>query len=226
VKKDLTVSVEPGSTFGARGALSGASPPLRVRLVTTRPALTRLLGALLAAALIGAAAPAAADGLLDEVWAGGYAHDFADSQHKETGTAEIEFEADTVQPRFLHFIGWPHIALTAAFNTGGDTSFGGVALVWQRRLISRLSGTVQFGLNVNNGIVRVPPGPAGEQLYDERLIVGSNLLFREAVGLDWSLSRNWRLGAQYIHESNGQILSHGPNEGLNELGLRLGYRIQ
>jgi hypothetical protein len=179
---------------------------------------------LLAVLVLGAGRPAAA-GILDEVWVGGYAHDFDDSQHKESGTQEVEVEVDTAPPPILRVIGSPRVALTMALNTGGKTDFGGVALAWQRRLVGRLSGTVQFGLDGNNGNVRAPPGPAGDELRADRLQLGSNLLFREAVGLDWRLSDRLRLGAQYIHNSTGQILAHGPNEGINELGMRLGYRL-
>lgn len=225
MRKDLTVRGEPGSTFRPYSPNGPKPTKSRVKLIKTSSAFTRLIGVGLAAAAILGAAPSAAAGVLDEVWVGGYAHDFDDSQHKESGTAEIEFEADTAQPRFLHFIGWPSIALTAAINTGGKTDFGGVALVWQRRLISRLSGSVQFGLDVNNGVVSAPSGPAGDELRKDRLELGSNLLFREAVGLDWALDPRWRVGAQFIHNSTGQILAHGPNEGLNELGVRVGYRL-
>ena len=179
---------------------------------------------LAAAAVLLAARPVAA-GILDEVWVGGYAHDFDDSQKKESGTQEIEFEVDTAPPPILHVIGSPRIAVTMAFNTGGKTDFGGVALAWERRLVGRLSGTLQFGLDGNDGDTRAPPGPAGDALRSERLQLGSNVLFREAVGLDWRLNDRLRVGAQYIHESTGQVLAHGPNEGINELGMRLGYRL-
>jgi hypothetical protein len=185
----------------------------------------KLLRAAPGLALIVAATSTCAQ-ILDEVWVGGYAHSVNNSPgEKEAGTQEVEVEADTVQPGFLRGIGAPRIAITMAFNTGGKTDFGGVALAWDHQLYRHLVGSLQFGLNGNDGDVRAPLGPSGDVLRRDRLQLGSNVLFREAAGLSWRFNRRWELGAQYIHESNGEILSSGPNESLNELGLRLGYRF-
>jgi lipid A 3-O-deacylase len=167
----------------------------------------------------------AAAQVVDEVAIGAYAHSINNPWGtKEAGTQEIEVEIDTARPALLRAIGAPRIALTAAFNTDGKTKFGGAALAWDRRLWRRLSGTVQFGLDLNDGDVRAPPGPAGDAERRDRLQLGSRVLFREAAALNWRLTSHWNVGLQYIHNSNGEILGNGPNQSLNELGIRLGYR--
>jgi hypothetical protein len=163
---------------------------------------------------------------IDAVWLGGYAHSFNNpAGRKEAGTGEVEAEADTPQLRALRALGAPRVAFTVALNTGGKTDFGGAALVWERRLVGRLSGSVQFGLNLNDGDTHAPSGPAGDDLRRTRLQLGSKVLFREAAGLNWRLNRRLSLGLQYIHNSNGEILAHGSNESINEIGLRLGLRF-
>jgi lipid A 3-O-deacylase len=78
---------------------------------------------------------------------------------------------------------------------------------------------------VNDGSLTAPLGPAGNFARANRLQLGSHLLFREALGLELRLTRHWALGGEFIHESTGQIVAHGANEGINDLGLKLAYRF-
>jgi hypothetical protein len=199
---------------------------MRTRQARSVP-LWALLAIALATLVLGfAAARRASAEAIDAIWLGGYAHSFNNAPgRKEAGTGEVEAEADTPQIHALRALGAPRLALTVAINTGGKTDFGGAALVWERRLIGRLSGSVQFGLNLNDGETRAPPGPAGDDLRRTRLQLGSKVLFREAAGLNWRLDRRFSLGVQYIHNSNGEILAHGANESINEIGFRLGVRF-
>ncbi|MFI4974068.1 MAG: acyloxyacyl hydrolase [Caulobacterales bacterium] len=171
-------------------------------------------------------APASA-GVLDEVWVGGYAHNYNQAHGKEGGTAEVEFEVDTARPPILRFMGSPRIAFTAAFNTAGFTDFGGVALAWDHRIYRRLSWGLQLGMDVNDGNLSAPKGPAGDHLRATRVQVGTRVLFREAASLNYRINDRWEAGLHIIHNSNGELLSahHVPNQALNELGVAVGYKL-
>jgi hypothetical protein len=135
--------------------------------------------------------------LLDEVWVGGFAHDTSDlGAGKESNTEDAMVEVDSGRPGVLRFLGAPRIGASLSLNTAGLSNFGALSLVWDHHLFSR-----------------------------HRLLLGSKVLFREAGGLDWRLSDHWRVGAEFVHLSNGLILAKDHNQGINDAGLRLGYEF-
>lgn len=183
-------------------------------------------GLLLATAA--AMAPAAhAGGLLDEVWVGAAAHDYTDiGAGKESGTTDAWLEIDSGRPRLLRFMGAPRLNLTAAFNSRGESNAAAAGFVWDHRLAGRLYGSLDLGFGLTDGVTNPPPGPAGIPVARRRLLLGSKALFREAVGLDWRLTQGWAIGLEVTHMSNGSLLTSHYNEGINDLGLRLGYRFR
>ncbi len=164
--------------------------------------------------------------IVDEISVGGFAHDFNDIGHgKESGSADIQVEVDTTRPPILRLIGAPRVNVFAAVNTAGGVDSAGAGLVWDHRLFGQLYGFLDAGLAVNNGDLTAPLGPAGDHARANQLQLGSHVLFREALGLEWRFARHWAIAGEYIHQSNGQILAHGANEGINDLGLKLAYRF-
>jgi Lipid A 3-O-deacylase (PagL) len=161
--------------------------------------------------------------IIDQVWIGGYAHDITDwGMRKEGNTADVQLEVDTAQPNVLRFLGAPHLNATLALNTAGKTDFGSVGLAWDRRLFGSLYGSLQFGIGDSDGVT----GPSSDPKDRNRLLLGSKVLFREAGGLNWRMKNGWLIGVQYVHASNGLILGHRYNEGINDLGVRIGYRFK
>jgi len=176
----------------------------------------------LAAALSLFSAPARA-GIIDQVWIGGYAHDISDlGNGKESNTADIQLEVDTGQPRFLRFLGAPHFNATLALNTAGETDFGSVGLAWDHRLFGSAYGSLQFGIGDSDGVTQPSSNPKDQN----RLLLGSKMLFREAGGVNWRLKNHWLVGVQFVHASNGLILGKRYNEGINDVGVRVGYRFK
>lgn len=172
------------------------------------------------------ATPASA-GIVDQVWIGGFAHDVNDIGAVEGGTWDATIELDSGRPQLLRPIGAPRVNLVAALNTAGKTSLYSVGLTWDRRLFSQLYGSLDLGLGGSNGLIRARPWPQGLLDGENRLILGSRILFREAVGLEWRFGSNWSVGAQFVHASNGGILGdHRFNRGINDAGLRFGYRFR
>jgi lipid A 3-O-deacylase len=190
------------------------------------PARTAI--ALVAALGLALVATRANAGPIDEVWVGGFAHDVTNAgQGVESNTQDVVIEVDTKRPSVLRFLGAPRLNAVIALNSAGETNFGSVGLVWDHRIFSRLYGSLDFGVGLTDGVADPAPGPAAD--YDERhrLVLGSKVLFREAAGLDWRLTRSWSIGAEFIHASNGGVLgSHRFNRGINDAGLRLGYRFR
>jgi lipid A 3-O-deacylase len=180
-----------------------------------------------ASALVCASPRAAVAQIVDEVWVGAFAHDVTDlGRGRESDGADLELEIDTVKPAVLRFLGAPRVNATIALNSAGLTNFGGVGLVWDRRLAGRLYGSLQFGVDYTDGVTDVIQGPAGDDERHHRLLLGTRTLFREAAGLNWRLSDRWSVGGEFIHLSNGGLVGHHHNQGLNDLGLRLGYRFR
>jgi hypothetical protein len=178
--------------------------------------------------MIAPAPKAFAGDLLDEVWVGGFSHDISDiGAGKESGDVDVEIEADSVRPRLLRPLGAPRITAVMMLDSAGVSSFAALGLTWNHTLFfPRLRASADFGVGVSDGLTTAPAGAAGERLRAHRLLLGSDVLFREALGLDWRLSRHWSIGLEFTHDSNGHILASGYNEGITDLGLRLGYAFR
>ncbi|HEX4199434.1 MAG TPA: acyloxyacyl hydrolase [Caulobacteraceae bacterium] len=184
-------------------------------------------GLLAIAAVFSLALPlrASAD-VIDEVSVTGLAHDVNDINHgKENGTADIQLEVDSARPAILRIIGAPRVNAFVALNSAGRTNSAGAGLVWDHKLFGQLYGSLDLGLAANDGVSNARLGPAGAYDRQHRLLLGSKVLFREALGLEWRLARHWAIGAEYVHQSNGQILGHGANESINDAGLKVAYRF-
>jgi lipid A 3-O-deacylase len=171
------------------------------------------------------APPAQAGGLVDELWVGGFAHDIVHvGGGQESGSTDFQIEVDSPQPAVLRSIGAPRLNATFSANSGGKTNFGSVGLTWDRGLTSHLRGSFDFGVALTDGVTGDHLPPAADK--HGRLLLGSKTLFREALGLDWRTSDHWSVGIEFVHLSNGNILAHGHNDGVSDLGLRFGYRFR
>jgi hypothetical protein len=200
--------------------------PLRTGRSRRDGAVRRLPVVLCAVAL--ATSPAAARaGVIDEIWAGGLAHDLNDFDHgKESDSGDVQIEVDTARPAALRPLGAPRVNLVLAVNSAGHSDLASAGLTWDHRIFRQLYGSVDFGLGVTDGLLSPPPGPTGAEDERNRLLLGSRVLFREAAGLDWRLDPRWSIGVEFVHASNGHILSHGFNQGITDAGVRLGYRFR
>ena len=114
----------------------------------------------------------------------------------------------------------PHLGFTA--NTQGYTSKGYFGLTWTAMLArdvlrpgDGIRFDVLFGGGVNNGKhdARLP----------DRKDLGGNLLFHFGAELGYQFDRNWSVSLFLDHDSNGGTANR--NQGLNSLGLRLGYAL-
>ncbi|WP_138513815.1 acyloxyacyl hydrolase [Maricaulis alexandrii] len=158
---------------------------------------------------------------------GATAHDLSD--HVEDGpniTADILFPS----PDFLAIIWSPRPYVYGSFNTNGLTNFGAAGLAWNWEFAEGWNLEIREGLSYNDGVVDIdpnsPPGdPTRIRLATTRALMGNEILFHTALGLDYDLTETWSVGAYYEHISHGQILASGRNQALDNVGIRFGYRF-
>ncbi|WP_300544382.1 acyloxyacyl hydrolase [Maricaulis sp.] len=184
------------------------------------------LGLAVAAAVL-AAAPALADddrGL--EFRLGATAHDLSD--HVEDGP-NITADLLLPSPEFLDVIWSPRPYFYGSFNTNGLTNFGGTGLAWNWEFADGLNFEFRTGLTYNDGVEDIDPNSAPDdptriRLATTRSLMGNEILFHNAFGLDMDVSDHWSVGVYYEHISHGQILASGRNQALDNAGVRIGYR--
>lgn len=177
-----------------------------------------------------AMAPAANAGV-NEVHVGVMAHNVCvincDNADKESGP-NVEFQVSFDSPGFLAWAGSPQPYVMASVNTAGDTSFGGVGLEWRWDFAEGWALEPGFGFAVHDGETNNPypnGSPEAEAFNDEHVLLGSETLFRTSIGLTRDLPGPWEAQLFYEHLSHGQILAHGRNQGLDEVGIRVGYQF-
>jgi lipid A 3-O-deacylase len=175
-------------------------------------------------------APAAQAGV-DAVDVGVMAHDVCiincKNAHKEKGPS-VEFEASFDSPSFLQWAWSPHPYAVLSINTHGNTSFGGVGLEWHWRFADNWSIDPGIGYVLHNGEIdnKYANGtPEAQKFQDEHLLLGSRDLFRISLGVTRQFTDHWDAQLFYSHLSHGQILGHGRNQGLDQVGVRLGYHF-
>lgn len=125
-------------------------------------------------------------------------------------------------PDWIRWAAHPQPMVGASINTSGYTSEGYAGLTWTVPLTSgllRASDGLSFGFSVagevNNGHVN-PSGPAHEAL-------GSNVLFRLGAEIGYQVTPRMGLYVLFEHASNADLAHY--NEGLNDLGVRVGLRF-
>jgi len=188
--------------------------------------MTRFMLAASAAVLLAGAASAEDDRGL-EFRLGVTAHDLSD--HVEDGpnvTLDLLFPS----PDVLEVIWSPRPYVYGSFNTNELTNFGGAGLAWNWEWAENLNFEYRFGLTYNDGVVDIdqnspPSDPTRIRLATTRSLMGNEILFHNAIGLDYDLNDQWAIGVYYEHISHGQILASGRNQALDNAGVRLGYRF-
>lgn len=146
---------------------------------------------------------------VDGLWSG---------ESKEKGPdvcAEVVFSRSLFNSLFnaLSATAYPNVGIS--INTRGDTSkvFGGFRLEWQP--LSFLMLSTGLGLTLHDG-------KCDTELADRKSL-GSPVLFRVPIEVGWVLNSQYRVVLAFDHISNAYLFS--PNEGMDTLGLMVGYRF-
>lgn len=182
--------------------------------------------AVFAAAALAACAAAPGHAQLSELRVGVVAHDVID--HAEDGP-QIGLEALFESPGFLKPVGAPRPYVYASLSTQGYTNLAAAGLNWTARPTPRWSIEGALGLSYNDGVEDIvdlaPDDPVRIEIARTRALLGSEWLFHTRLGTDYALTERWAVGVYYEHFSHGQILASGRNQALDEIGVRLGYRL-
>ena len=156
-------------------------------------------------------------GLVHEIRTGVLAHDVDglwSGTQKEDGI-DLNGELIFSRPSFSLLTGTVRPNLGLTLNLNGDTSklYGG--LLWELWATSALFFDLGAGLALHNGEL--------DTSDPDKKSLGSRLLFRIAIELGYALSKHHRVSIMFDHISNAYLAN--PNEGLDTLGIRYGYRF-
>jgi lipid A 3-O-deacylase len=187
--------------------------------------------AILGAALMSAGTVGAAEAGVSEAYIGVMQHNACVLDCKNAdkeGEPNIELELNFDSPGFLDWAFSPKPMIMASINTQGDTSYAGFGLDWRFHITENWSIDPSFGYVIHNGENSNPfpdGSPEAQEFSDNHVLLGSDDLFRTGLGITYHLDSPWMIQGYYEHLSHGQILGEGRNQGLDEFGIRVGYRF-
>lgn len=146
-------------------------------------------------------------------------------QKDETG-ASLNGEVLFNGPDFLRHIWTPRPHLGFNISTAGETSYAYAGLQWEGDLTDSIFLGGFFGLMAHDGVIdRALTDP---RRSTDRLL-GSRVLFHLGPEIGYRFDDHNSLMITWAHSSNGWMLngfdSDGPNEGLDQIGLRYGYKF-
>lgn len=190
--------------------------------------MRRLVACLVLASLPAAAASAQG---VEEVRFGLMQHNICvtdcDNADKE-GSPDVSAEAVFASPGFFRFVGSPRPYVIASLNTAGDTSFGGAGLQWRWAFAEGWAVEPGVGYVIHNGELDFPypqGDPRNDPISEQQVFFGSRDLFRTSFALSRDVSEKWGVQVVYEHLSHGQILGEGRNQGIDNIGVRVIYRL-
>lgn len=146
---------------------------------------------------------------------------------KEDGP-NIELQVSFDSPGFLSWAGSPQPYVMASINTAGDTSFGGFGLEWRWDFAEKWALEPGIGYVIHDGELENPypdGSPEAAAFADEHVQYGSEDLFRTSLGLTYDFEGPFEGQLFYEHLSHGQILGDGRNQGVDQIGIRVGYQF-
>ncbi len=174
------------------------------------PLLTALLCLLLSSA-------AQADGWIRELRGGALAHDVDGLWSRTRAESGVDWNAEVVFWRSGLGLRWGtlHPNLGVSVNDRSDTSKLYAGVLWDLE--------APFGMFLNLGVGAAIHDGRRDTSADDRKQLGSRVLFRIPIELGSSITEHHRLMVTFDHVSNAELAS--PNEGLDTLGVRYGYRF-
>jgi lipid A 3-O-deacylase len=178
-----------------------------------------------------AAAPVQAK--VSEARFGLFAHNVETNVAKNAGKedgVDIQVEVLFDSPNLLKFAGAPRPSLVASLNSQGETSFAGASLDWSFPIGTKFSIDPYLGYILHTGDpLNNPYAPADSvrraKFNAEELALGSRDLFRLGFAVSYAPSETWTTAIVYEHLSHGHILGGEKNQGLDNLGFRLGRKF-
>jgi hypothetical protein len=156
------------------------------------------------------------DRILHEIRIGGLVHDVDELWSGIRVEQGIDFNLETSFTPHLKLInGSLRPALGVSINSAGDTSKLYLDGRWQYTYKSSFFIALGLGVAVHNG--------QKEPADNDMKALGSNILFHVPLELGLYWKTRFSLSLFFDHVSNANLASY--NEGLDTLGLRIGYRF-
>lgn len=155
-------------------------------------------------------------GVLHEIKLGVLAHDVDGlwSGYSREDGVDVNFEA-LFSPSLQLLGGALRPAAGVSVNSHGDTSKFYFDGIWQYDVLQCFYFAVGLGIAVHNG--------ENHFVRDGQKALGSSTLFHFPIEVGYRLSQKLSLSVYFDHMSNANMSME--NEGLDTLGLRLGYRL-
>ena len=147
--------------------------------------------------------------------------------NKEDGP-NIEGELVFASPKFLKRLWQPRPYAVASINTAGATSHAGVGLHWNLKLGGKFSLEPGLGYVLHDGAKEVPYprfDPRNVTFNEENVLYGSRDVFRTSLSLTYDITPKIAAQLTFEHLSHGHIIGSGHNQGLDNLGVRLAWRL-
>lgn len=177
-----------------------------------------------------------------EAFAGLYAHDVtALGNFVGLGAAGREHGADlhlglrSARLQGLRVIGRPQAHAFVSINSQLTSNFAAIGLDWRIALGRRVYFRPGVGLALTDGKTVLPPANVPgltlqeedrrASLYYNRIAFGSRILFEPEVALGYQVTPRLAVEAAYTHLSNGQVFHKGKNQGLDDAGVRLVWKL-
>lgn len=163
------------------------------------------------------ATPAAADGLLSELKIGILDHDTPElwsGFRREQASVDINVEA-LLSPSVTFFGGTIRPAVGASISTAGETSHAYIDARWQYDWASGVFLGIGLGAAIHDGNL--------DASDPDKKALGSRVLFHFPIEIGYRLDEHNSLSAYFEHMSNAYTVD--PNEGLDRIGVRYGYRF-
>lgn len=183
-------------------------------------------GALLASLVLGVGEARAEGGFFNEIRVGVLDHDTdLVGSSKEDGI-DLGVEVLSKPIEALDFLNAPRLALGAVINSEDQTNqiYAGLVAQWD------------FAHNIaREGDALFLEGAVGGAWHDGKIDVrgtpeeanwksrGGEFVFRTGFGVGYRFDETWSLAFSFHHISNADLAL--PNEGSNDVGLRLGMRF-
>lgn len=172
------------------------------------------------------ASQAHAQGLISEVRFGALDHDTALVGSSKEDGVDLGIEALFQPSQALALIGSPRPVVGVLLNTEGQTNQIYAGLIAQRQfahdVFRRGDGLFiegMVGVALHDGETDVRGTPEDEHWKSH----GSNVLFHTGFGAGYRFNERWSLSVEFHHISNANLAQ--PNQGANDIGLRLGLRL-
>lgn len=158
------------------------------------------------------------------------AHNTETNVSKNAGKEEgpdVQVEVLWNSPNWLKFAFSPRSGVVASVNTQGVTSFAGVGLDWTFPVSKKITIDPYLGYVIHNGDpLENPYAPADSarraKLNAEELALGSRDLFHLGFAVGYRHGETWTSYLVYEHLSHRHILGGSKNQGIDNVGIRLG----